>query len=463
VNGKERDALAKALIDVGSRRRALGGMLAGALALLGPDRLPRSVAASPHGETTPFDSLATLADGDEIVPPAEQHAMRAKQRRRDGHQGRKRDGARSSRKNRGEKRAHTRNGRNESNNRDKARTKDREKAKDTSTDDGTSAATGSEIVSSDGFLTKTLLWTTLFSNSLTKANLDKIAAAHFNGFQIDVLHRGIFDDFLNGGVGRMSPTQYERLQTRVSGASKYARKLGMDSLFLRLNIANFDVYSEEDVDTMVQATRAQAQFARETGLTGLWLDAEDYWNFNLWNQAQNSGKQAYGRPEDEVRGRYREFGRQFMQAAVSKFPSAEILLAPSLHMSTLYPQYQNIADFYAGMAEGNVRNSIVITTELSYDHATEAELVSIVNNETQYLAPNSSVALGYWPRDESQTSVTALSEAVRLGRQYSPKYNWVYDEAGIFLQKTAHSCFWVGWDPAHSCLAKGLQDVLPPL
>src|SRR5215216_4850037 len=123
----------------------------------------------------------------------------------------------------------------------------------------------------------------------------------------------------------------------------------MDRLFIRLTSAGFDVYNHEDVDKMVRATRAQAAFALQAGLTGIWLDAEDYEQRNIWMQEQGSGKQAYGRPEDEVQETYTAVGQQFMQAVVAEYPEAEILLAPSLHISAVNESYTHLEDFYQGM------------------------------------------------------------------------------------------------------------------
>jgi hypothetical protein len=237
----------------------------------------------------------------------------------------------------------------------------------------------------------------------------------------------------------------------------------MDSLFIRLTSANFDVFSQEDIDKMIRAVGAQARFAQNAGLRGIWFDAEDYNSHNIWNQDQDPGKMASGMGEDEVRDKYVEFGGQFMQAGISEYSELEILLAPSLHISNYYPSYKHLPAFYAGMASVKSRNSIVVTTELSYDYSGEDELLTIMNDEMKYLLDDSYVALGFWPRDESEQTINDLEEAVRRGRQYSPKYHWVYDQAGIFVQDAPHTCLWEGWDPAHSCLAKPLQERLPPL
>jgi hypothetical protein len=314
-----------------------------------------------------------------------------------------------------------------------------------------------------GSNTKTLLWTKLYPTTLTETNLQRIAFSRFNGFQIDNSLHGQFDDFRNGGVTRLPPGEYKQLVETISNAATSSRELGMDRLFIRLNSADIDVYAQEDVDTMIRSTRAQAAFALQTGLAGIWLDAEDYEERNIWVQEQDPGKRAYGRPAEEVQEQYRAAGQQFVQAIMAEYPEAEILLAPSLHLSAVWESCRHLPDFYNGMASVNNHMGIVITTEMSYSYSSEDELSAVVSDEEHYLADNSSVALGYWPKDETAETMDALAEAVRIGRQYSGKYTWVYDEDGIFVQDSPHSCLWEGWSPGHACLAKPLQDVLPPL
>src|SRR5829696_6769125 len=314
-----------------------------------------------------------------------------------------------------------------------------------------------------GSNTKTLLWTKLYPTTLTETNLQRIAFARFNGFLIDNSLHGDFDDFRNGGVTRLPPGTYKQLVETISNAATSSRELGMDRLFIRLNSADIDVYAQEDADTMIQSTRTQAAFALQTGLAGIWLDAEDYEERNIWLQEQDPGKHAYGRPAEEVQDHYRAAGQQFVQAIIAEYPEAEILLAPSLHLSAVWESCRHLPDFYDGMASVNNHMGIVITTEMSYSYSTEDELSAVVSDEEHYLADNSTVALGYWPKDETAETMDALAEAVRIGRQYSGKYSWVYDEDGIFVQDSPHSCLWEGWSPGHTCLAKPLQDVLPPL
>jgi hypothetical protein len=414
------DDLALARNNVRSRRHALGGFLTGALALLGRD----------DGQArSPFDT---------------------KRSRRDSHHKLERGRTRVSEK----KRFDTPNQVGNAENKKKNRKNDSDDKK---------RPMRAKAANHDDSATKALLWTTLFPTNLTRRNIQKIAAAHFSGFQIDNLHGGVFDDIQNGGVSRMKRHEYRRVSKAVSNAVRYSQNLGMDSLFIRLTSANFDVFHQEDIDKMIQAVGAQAAFARNAGLRGIWFDAEDYNSSNIWNQDQDPGKIASGREENEVRDKYVEFGSQFMQVGISEYPELELLLAPSLHISNYYPSYKHLPAFYAGLASVKSRNSIVVTTELSYDYSGEDELLTIMNDEMTYLVDDSYVALGFWPRDESEQSIKDLEEAVRRGRQYSPKYHWVYDQAGIFVQDAPHSCLWEGWDAAHSCLAKPLQERLPPL
>ena len=414
------DDPAGACINVTSRRHALSGFLTGALALLGRDD---------RQAISPYDTNKSRRDANHKLERGRTRVA-AKRPFDTTQQVENAENKKENRKN---------------DNSDKKRPK---RTKDTNHDDSA---------------TKTLLWTRLFPHNLTRRNIQKIAAARFSGFQIDNLHQDLFDDIQNGGVSRMKRHEYRKILKTVSNAVRYSQNLGMDSLFIRLTSANFDVFQQEDIDKMIQAVSAQAKFARNAGLRGIWFDAEDYNNNNIWNQEQDPGKIAYGRTEDEATEKYNQFGMQFMQAGISEFPEIEVLLAPSLHISTIYPVYHHLPEFYTGMASVKSRNSIVVTTELSYDYSGEDELIAIVNDEMKYLGDDSYVALGFWPRDESEQTINDLEEAVRRGRQYSPKYTWVYDQAGIFVQETPHSCLWEGWDPAHSCLAKPLQERLPPL
>jgi hypothetical protein len=500
VNVSRDDVVAPALLGVASRRRTLAALLASAITLIGaslrqetdardkrrsckniPDPTPRQQclasprragarierlrsARNPGGNdrrsaTFSFSRLRNGAGNHNesvlLQPPhtphkRKHHDSQAKRKHDESRQKRERDRTRAT----------------------KNKADDTVKTFDASTDDDITITTPSNDDTHNeekrnsptlGSNTKTLLWTTLFPTNLTQTNLQRIAFSHFNGFQFDNKYRGSSDDFQNRGVSRMSPGSYKHLIKDVSAAAAYSRDLGMDSLFIRLISADFDLYNQEDIDKIVQATRVQASFALQSGLTGIWLDAEDYWQGNIWNQERDPGKQAYGRMEDEVQEKYAAFGQQFMQAVVLEYPDAEILLAPSLHLSKINESYRRLADFYSGMASVESKMGIVVTTELSYTYSSESELSSIVHDEEQHLADNSSLALGYWARDETQEAVNGIEEAVRIGRQYSEKYNWVYDEAGIFVQDAPHSCSWEGWSPGHSCLAKPLQKILPPL
>ena len=346
---------------------------------------------------------------------------------------------------------------------------------------------------------KILLWTPIFDTNLNEKFVRKIADSRINGFLIDGNIPAGADDFMNGGVKRRSAQSYLAFFSQVKESNRLAASLGVDSIFIRLlagDAGYWDVFNESDTSQIIQTAKNQAKFAKETGLRGIWLDAEAY-NHPLWQQDIDESRGAYGKSEAEVRSKYFDLGIKFMTALVQEYPDIELLFAPSFHNDGIYTRYKYLPEFFAGMMSVESRNGVVRTNESSYGYSDRGNLTHIQRFENgefniegtkdesgqwtsvrdvlknrdkltgdDYLwnifKTRSPLALAFWiPREESATNIANFKNAVLIDRELSGKYSWIYDEYGVWV-KDDHSCPF-SWDSNLPCYAKVLQEILPPL
>lgn len=360
---------------------------------------------------------------------------------------------------------------------------------------------------------KTIVWTHIYYNTVTDENVRKIAKANFDGFMIESSgYKGVFDDFLNGGVSRMDPTDLNRFKDDVTKASALSKSLGMESLFIRLTAAEtgyWDVFDAFDNQKILQTAKNQAKFAKETGLKGIWIDAEPYNHTYLWRQNEDKDKKAYQKTDQETGSRYFNLGKSFMESLLVEYPDIEVLFAPSFYADGMYTSYKFLPNFYAGMASANPQKGIIRTTEASYGYSSAQDLgfvfgfenalynsyqdqdedknwVSVRqvikdynqqngnSNLLTFFKTKSPLALSFWPQDRSQSQegIDKFTNALKTSRkmimddyQIDPaisKYTWVYDEYGLFIKDEYNRCSLPNYDSSSSCYAQAAAKVLAP-
>lgn len=352
---------------------------------------------------------------------------------------------------------------------------------------------------------------------LTRRNIRMLASFKFDGFLIENLFGGLEDTFFNGGAARIrsaaDPSTYRDFRHGVQRLVTYARGLGMSTPLIRLNAddcgwrngvraCGWNIFDPAQVTAIVQSARNEARFARQTGLAGIWIDAEPYDSPTLWNQ-QPPG------PGDA----YYSLGRRMMQAMVDEYPGIRIFTTPGFGFDNQSkPAYTHYPDFYAGMASVAPKAGIVVTTEATYGNsdgfmfrfvqcyelatcdrdgrpngtrepnpilATLRRYDALNGNSAleEYFRRNTTVALStaianY--RDSPQFDYERLGAALRgilaltpSGPQ--PAYLWVYDGSPsdprgphYFLPSYTCPAAWGPlWPRGFPCEGRILRDVLP--
>ncbi len=398
---------------------------------------------------------------------------------------------------------------------------------------------------------KTLFWGPLYFGKDFKVDemktvVNNLARSGFQGLNIDIDYDD-HDDFLNGGASRIGDTDYmNRLQQVIT----YAKAVGMNDLFLRLkadtysydygyenrcnsedtpqindhrcyysargpyddiikppvepgheNTYGFDVFNSRVIPRIKQTAQNEATMVQRLGLTGVWVDAEPYTDWMVWNPyAPDERKNISTRSEGEIKHKYFDLGQEFMNGLISGYPQVQLMLSPGFVNSR--ESYKFYPDFYAGLLSVGAQKGIIIAPEISYGYPADKDALIDVcyemghcdyngadntytsspggwspirevlknydsNNGNQNLwnahNSNTTIALSYLSRDTDGLdsigdSIADFKSAIKNRRDLSPKYNWVYSESEYWFHGKSASCPFTAWPADLPCLGKIVAD-----
>lgn len=246
---------------------------------------------------------------------------------------------------------------------------------------------------------------------------------------------------------------YKRLPETVQSL----RAAGIEDNFVHAGIADADWnwFDATRHAKIVPTFRQLARIAKASGCVGVAIDTEPYGCEKvLWNP---NGYPAEKLPE--LKQRIRTVGAEVIEAIVSEFPEAQILVVIegsyiAVQNSPGYKLCDLWIDFYGGMVSRQPANGITVVSECGYAMKDPLEIARLCGNvegtlkqaflgqdkDLEYVRYKCSVAMGAGVLDQpdktNKLTPAEFSLQWKTMRSLSPKYVFIFGAESGFWQLT---------------------------
>jgi|GEM_PF-3648079 len=157
---------------------------------------------------------------------------------------------------------------------------------------------------------------------------------------------------------------YKKLPETVSAL----RKAGIDSNFVHANMDDptFDWFDQSRIDKMISTFKALGKMAKMSGCRGVAIDTEPY-SPKVWDPSGYPAEK-----QSELSKRIHEVGAAVMDAILSEYPDAEIIILPEGSYVDLknapggYNIYHYWIQFIRGLVSSKPKQGITVLTECGY-------------------------------------------------------------------------------------------------
>jgi hypothetical protein len=289
----------------------------------------------------------------------------------------------------------------------------------------------------------------IFYSSLTPEYLSEYAGQLKNDYGIDgFIITSLPSVKWPGNINKLTP-----LTDIVYKGNKTAAVNGIKDNFLKIGLEQGNIGLWEDEikwQKDLKELKKVAAWAKKTGFKGIALDTETY-RKTIWHN---------GLPRNDlpnIKELIKKRGLQTMQAILTSFPEAEIIVLPVGHLfaytKTKPNKYAYWIDFFNGLLNAKPENGVTLFSERTYKVPIQiklknyykdirGEIIADHVDDPNYWLTKCSIALGMWPLGREYTDKRAnlnpqeFYNQFNTAMQYCPKYVWVYAQ-GLSWWQTA--------------------------
>jgi hypothetical protein len=253
------------------------------------------------------------------------------------------------------------------------------------------------------------------------------------------------------------PESVSSIYRKLPETVRALRAAGIEDNFVHAGTADpeWNWFDPARYEKIVPTFRQLAKIAKESGCVGVAIDTEPYsCDKLLWNP---DGYPAEKLPE--LKKRIRTMGADIIEAILSEFPEAQILVVIegsyiAVQNSPAYKLFDLWIDFFGGMISRQPANGITVVSECGYAMKDPLEIARLCGNvegtlkqaflgqdkDLEYVRFKCSVAMGVGvldqPEKTSLLTPAEFSTQWKTMRSLSSKYVFIFGAESGFWQLT---------------------------